>query len=217
MNLNVAIDFLKELSLNNNKPWMDEHRAYYEEAKRIVTDFTAEILAGFAENDPAFSLIQPKDCLFRINRDVRFSKDKSPYKTNFGVNLNPFGKKSPKAGYYIHLADNNSFLGGGIWMPDKEVLKKIRQEIDYNWDEFQEIIGEKMFKKYFHFDGEKLKRPPKGYEVDNPAVEYLKFKSFTVLKPLSNNELSSEIIKSESLEHFNYIHKFIHFLNRTFD
>ena len=180
-------------------------------------NLNSELLKGLTEEDQDFSLLQAKDCLFRINRDVRFSKDKSPYKTNFGIALSPGGKKSGRAGYYVHISENNSFIGGGIWMPDAKVLNDIRQEIDYNWDEFKAIIDTQKFKKNFHFDGEKLLRPPKGYDASNPAIDFLKYKSFTVFKSISLQALESDDLVQTSLEAFKDMKHFIQFLNRVFD
>lgn len=219
MNIGSNLSFLKALAENNHKAWMDSNKKWYEEERKQLIAFTQVLIDRLAADQPEFATINPKDCLFRINRDIRFSKDKSPYKTNFGVHLNPEGKKSPKGGYYIHIADNSSFAGGGIWMPEAEHLKHIRQEIDYNWEEFRGIVSDKQFVKTFkHLNVEdKLARPPKGYEADNPAIEYLKLKSFTVFKPLSNKDLSSDKLVQNCLDTFATMRPLLDFMNKTFD
>lgn len=220
VNISSNVAFLKALSENNNKPWMDANKQWYEDERKKMLEFVTSLLASLSISEPAFSEIQAKDCLFRINRDMRFSKDKSPYKTNFGVQLNAEGKKSSKGGYYIHIvADGSSFVGGGIWMPEAEIIKKIRQEIDYNWEEFQEIIQEKQFQKLFKDlnTDEKLVRPPKGYEIDNPAIEYLKLKSYTMFRPINIKDLSSDKFPTLCLETFACMRPLLRFLNRTFD
>ncbi|OJV53571.1 MAG: hypothetical protein BGO31_01515 [Bacteroidetes bacterium 43-16] len=219
MNIGSNLTFLQALTANNHKAWMDSNKKWYEEERKKLSSLVQELINGLAVDQPEFATINPKDCLFRINRDIRFSKDKSPYKTNFGVHLNPEGKKSPKGGYYIHIGDNSSFAGGGIWMPEAEHMKNIRQEIDYNWDEFKGIIENKNFVKTFGRlnEDEKLSRPPKGYEADNPAIEYLKLKSFTVFKPLSNKDLESGKLVQNCLDTFATMRPLLNFFNRTFD
>lgn len=219
MNIGSNLGFLKALAENNHKEWMDNNKKWYEGERKQLIAFVQALLDRLAADQPEFATINPKDCLFRINRDIRFSKDKSPYKTNFGVHLNPEGKKSPKGGYYIHIADNSSFVGGGIWMPEAEHLKNIRQEIDYNWNEFNNIISDKQFVKTFKGlnEEDKLSRPPKGYEADNPAIEHLKLKSFTVFKPLSNKDLSSDKLVQNCLDTFATLRPLLEFMNKTFD
>ncbi|RYD99706.1 MAG: DUF2461 domain-containing protein [Sphingobacteriales bacterium] len=219
MHIGSNLNFLKALAENNHKEWMDSNKKWYEGERKQLIAFVQALLDGLAMDQPEFATINPKDCLFRINRDIRFSKDKSPYKTNFGVYLNPEGKKSPKGGYYIHIADNSSFAGGGIWMPEAEHLKNIRQEIDYNWDEFKGIISDKQFVKTFKdlSAEDKLSRPPKGYDADNPAIDYLKLKSFTVFKPLSNKDLSSDKLVQNCLDTFAAMRPLLDFMNKTFD
>jgi uncharacterized protein (TIGR02453 family) len=144
-----VLEFLKDLAENNNKPWFDENRDKYLIAKKEIESFTIKLIQEFGDTEPSIANLEAKECLFRINRDVRFSKDKSPYKTNFGISLNPGGKKSDLAGYYIHIEPGKSFVGGGLWMPMPEQLGKIRQEIDYNLEQFEELIKAQTFKKVF--------------------------------------------------------------------
>ncbi len=220
MNIGSNLEFLQNLSENNNKPWMDANKKWYETERKKLISFVQILIDQLAATEPQFLELNPKDCLFRINRDIRFSKNKNPYKTNFGVHLNAGGKKSLKGGYYIHITnDGSAFVGGGIWMPEAEHLKNIRQEIDYNWGEFQNIIQEKHFKKIFKDlnDDEKLVRPPKGYEAENPAIEYLKLKSYTVFRPLSTKEIASNKLADICMETFATMRPLLDFLNRTFD
>jgi len=160
-----------------------------------------------------------KDCLFRINRDVRFSKDKSPYKTNFGASIKQGGKKSNFAGYYFHCEPGSSFVGGGLWMPDNTTLKKVRQEIDYSWNEFQAIINEPNFKAIYgdvYKGGEiSLATNPKGYEKDNPAIEYLKLKSFIAEAKLSDEELTQATLHKKTVAAFEALQPFVAFINRA--
>ncbi|HEY6954396.1 MAG TPA: DUF2461 domain-containing protein, partial [Flavisolibacter sp.] len=161
-----TLKFLSQLKKNNNKPWFDAHRAQYEAARIDFTNFIQLVIDALQKTDTTITGITAKDSQFRINRDIRFSKDKRPYKENFGAFIARGGKKSIYAGYYFHLAPGNSFAGGGLWQPEPANLKKVRQEIDYNWEEFQSIVKNKTFKKTFGdlYKGEdmSLKRMPKG-------------------------------------------------------
>ena len=189
-----TLKFLKDLSKNNNKPWFESHRKQYENAKNDFAGFVQSIIHAHSKKDPSIAHLKAKDCMFRINRDVRFSKDKSPYKNNMGAYLNKGGKKSVFGGYYFHCQPGQSFVGGGLWMPMPPELSKVRQEIDYNFEAFKKIITSKKFKAVYDGlskDAEyTLTRLPKGYEADNPATEYLKLKSFVSMTSLKDSELT---------------------------
>ena len=144
-----TLKFLRGLKRNNNKPWFDKNRAAYDDAKSDFEMFIQSVIDEHSKNDSDLKDLVAKKCLFRINRDIRFSKDKSPYKTNFGASMDRGGRKSGWAGYYFHLQPGESFAGGGIWMPNPDVVKKIRQEIDYCFDEFSGIMNAKKFKSIF--------------------------------------------------------------------
>src|SRR5215471_17953348 len=144
-----TLRFLKDLKKNNNKEWFDSHRAQFDTAKKDFSDFIDEIIEKHSKKDKSIKALTAKNCLFRINRDIRFSKDKSPYKTNFGASINAGGKKSIFAGYYFHCEPGQHFAGGGIWMPMPTEIKKIRQEIDYCFDDFKKIVGSKKFKSVY--------------------------------------------------------------------
>src|SRR5689334_14665728 len=169
-----TLKFLTQLKKNNNKPWFDVHRPQYEAARIDFSNFIQLVIDALQKTDTTITGLTSKDCMFRINRDIRFSKDKRPYKSNFGAIIKPGGRKSIYAGYYFHCEPGNSFIGGGLWMPEVSELKKVRQEIDYNWDEFQSILKNKTFKKIYrdlYQNNEiKLSTMPKGYEKDNPAI-----------------------------------------------
>ena len=216
----TILNFLRSLKKNNNKEWFDANRKTYEAAKKEVQDFTTALIKELSKSDPSIAHLTYKDCLFRINRDVRFSKDKSPYKTNFGIYICAGGKKSMMAGYYLHLEPGASFIGGGLYMPMPPQLAKIRQEIDYNFEEFKKIISAKSFVKHYgglHDGDDKLSRVPKGYEVDNPAAEYLKHKSFIVMKALSDKEILDKTLMPESIKAFQALKPLIDFMNMGLD
>ena len=212
-----TIHFLEQIVLNNNKPWFDEHRNEYLSVKSDFEQLAADVLKGMGELDPVFKEINAKDCVMRIFRDVRFSKDKTPYKTNLGAGFSSGGKSFPGAGYYLHIQPGGySFAGGGLWQPESARLKAIRQEIDYNFDEFSKIINDKQFKKMFgEIEGEKLIKVPKGYAEDNPAIEYLKLKSFTVGCKIADADLTKKGLDKKVIDAFGVMKPFVDFLNRS--
>ena len=184
--------YLKDLKKNNNKGWFEEHRHQFEEARNDFASFVEALITNIGRFDAAIAPLKVKECIFRINRDVRFSKDKTPYKVNMAASFSTGGKKASVAGYYFHLEPGRSFAGGGFYTPQPEQLVKIRQEIDYNFNDWTNIIHEKAFKQHFvnGIEGNgSLVRPPKGYEVSNPALEYLKMKGFIVTQPFSDADL----------------------------
>lgn len=191
MNFQLILDFLSELREHNNRDWFEANRSRYLEAKTIFEEIVQEFIHEISSFDSRLGGVEAKKCTFRIFRDVRFSKDKSPYKINFGASMADGGRKSVNPSYYIHLQPGGDcFLGGGLYHPEPDNLKKVRQEIDYNAKDFLGIVEDKAFRKQFgEMWGERLKRPPKGYEADNPVIEYLKMKDFVVLHRLTDDEV----------------------------
>ncbi|MCC6448853.1 MAG: DUF2461 domain-containing protein, partial [Chitinophagaceae bacterium] len=167
-----TIDFLKNIKLNNNRDWMASHQKEYASAKNDFFNMVEKILIEMKKKDQSYESTLTKQCIFRLNRDVRFSKDKSPFKINFGAAIGPQGKKTQGACYYLHLEPGNSFIGGGIWMPTPNELNKILQEIDYNTEDFFKIINEKKFKKTFGDLNKEsqLKKVRKGFETNRKAA-----------------------------------------------
>jgi uncharacterized protein (TIGR02453 family) len=219
MLLSSTLKFLKDLKKNNNKPWFDKHRKEYEAAKNDFASFIQKIIDSHGKKDEPIAHLKAKDCTFRINRDVRFSKDKSPYKDNMGGYISRGGKKSPFAGYYFHCQPGRCFTGGGLWMPMPPELNKVRQEIDYNFAAFKKIIGSKKFKSVYKDlsrDAEYiLTRVPKGYEPTNPAAEYLKLKSFVALTPLKDTDLTSKDLLKKVTTAFETLQPLIDFINES--
>lgn len=216
-----TLKFLKDLKKNNNKPWFDDNRKCYEEAKKDFIQLIQAVIDGHGKKDKSISSLKAKDCLFRINRDIRFSKDKSPYKTNLGASINKGGRKAMNsAGYYFHLEPGQCFVGGGIYQPMPEELFKVRQEIDYNFDDFKKIIGSKKFKSIYG-DLDKspefiLSRVPKGYEPGNPAAEYLKLKSYIAITELEEKNVKSKDLIKITLSAFETLHPLLNFINKAF-
>jgi uncharacterized protein (TIGR02453 family) len=213
-----TIKFLLGLKKNNNKPWFETNRKLYESAKEDYTLLVDQLIAGIAKFDAPIGELKAKDCMFRINRDVRFAKDKSPYKSNMGASFSGGGKKADEAGYYFHFEPGRSFAGGGIYMPQPATLAKIRQEIDYSFDEFKKITENKTFKKYFPKGlevSDMLSRPPKGYDENNPAIHYLKMKSFFVSMPFTDASLQEKNMAKEIIKAFEAMKPLIDFFNKA--
>jgi len=189
--LPLSIAFLSALQDNNNKAWFDMHKADYQAARQEFTDFCTVLLAKIAVFNQDVQSLEAKNCIFRINRDVRFSANKAPYKNNFGVYFAKGGKKSKYAGFYLHVEPQNAFMGGGLWMPQPTELAQVRQEIDYNGARLADVLDNPSFKKFYQgFDSaDAVKSAPKGYDKNHPYIEWLKLKSFVVLCPLSKEEL----------------------------
>lgn len=213
-----TLQFLSELQQNNHKPWFDEHRQEYETAKANFLELVSVLIPTIGKFDEPIGDLLPKDCTFRINRDVRFSKNKDPYKTNLAAYFNRGGKKEQAAGYYLHIEPGKSFAAGGMYGPMPPQLAAIRQEIDYNFADWKKIVESKKFLQAFPqgVEGmETLVRPPKGYDESNPAIKYLKMKSFIVSQPISDEQLSSKTITKTISGIFEKIHPMIAFLNQA--
>lgn len=217
----ATVRFLKDLKKNNNKEWFEKNRKQYEAAKEDFAQLVQTVIDKFAKKDEDIAHLKAKDCTFRINRDVRFSKDKSPYKTNMGASINKGGKKIMSAGYYFHLEPGNSFVGGGLYTPMPEDLKKVRQEIDYSFDEFKGIVGSKKFKAMYGDLNRSaeftLSRPPKGYDINNPAVDYLKLKSFIAMTPVSDTELTDKNLARKITDAFEALLPMVKFMHRAME
>ncbi len=217
-----TLQFLSSLHKNNNKEWFEANRKKYEAAKTDFLELVQYLITGIAKFDASIGHLEPKKCVFRINRDVRFSKNKAPYKNNMGASMNKGGKKIMKAGYYFHVEPSGeSFVAGGIYMPEAADLQKVRQEIDYNFVDFKKIVSSKVFVSEFktlsNEDGMKLSRPPKGYEPDNPAIEYLKYKSFITTAPITTTQLTDKDLVKNTIAKFKILYPLVQFINEAME
>jgi len=191
-----TLDFLAELKANNNRDWFEANRPRYQQASADFFDTVAQFIQTLASFDSGISEVQPdpKSCIMRIYRDVRFSKDKTPYKTGFFAYVSKGGRKGPLAGYYLHLESGNSFVGGGLYMPEPSVLAKTREAIEARLDEWQSIVTAPellaAFPKGVQPSGA-LKRAPKGYDESNPAIEWLRYKGYFTQRFFSDTEVLS--------------------------
>jgi uncharacterized protein (TIGR02453 family) len=210
-----TIDFLRQLRENNHRDWFNANRSAYETAKAGWEKWVTGLIAQIGKFDDV-SQLTAKDCIFRINRDVRFSKDKSPYKVNFAAAIGRGGRHSKFLDYYLHLEPGNSFLGGGVYAPTSAELNKVRQEIHYNLAEIKKIIHEPIFFNYFgDVQGSRLKTTPKGYDRDHPEIEWLRLQQFFFMHPFTDAEVVAPeflqkvvagcLILKPLLDFFNYI------------
>ncbi|HBL75326.1 MAG: hypothetical protein A2W90_20505 [Bacteroidetes bacterium GWF2_42_66] len=201
--MKTVLEFLAELKENNNKEWFDKNRDRYQENRQKMLFMTELFNAEIHKFDSDIPIVDPKECLFRIFRDVRFSNDKTPYKTNMGSFIAKGGRKSIWPGYYFHLEPGASFVGGGLYMPAADVLKAVRTEIGDNGDELYELLNRKNFKKFFpELYNDQLKTAPKSYPADHKHIDLLKYKSFAVGASLSDQLVSGPDFISYTVESF---------------
>lgn len=211
-----TLQFLDDLNKHNVKEWFDENRKRYEAAKEDIYASIEKLIKSIGTFDEDIAVLQVKDCTFRINRDIRFAKDKTPYKTNISAYFSRGGKKSDAAGYYVHIEPGKAFAAAGCWWPEAKQLAQIRQEIDYNFDDFKKIISNKKFKQVFTEGIDKkdtLQRAPKSYDEENPAIEFIKLKSFVVYRKLTDAELMSKDFVKTISSIFNAAKSLVDFLN----
>lgn len=190
----VSLQFLEDLKTNNNRDWFLDHKKRYDVFKKDYHNLVSDFLDAMKPLDPTLEMLEVKNCTFRINRDIRFSKDKSPYKDHLGIWMSSGVKGMNRSGYYVHLAKSGSFIAGGFYCPESEDLKKVRKEIAYFYEDLEEVMANKNFKKEFaDFDINEsniLKNPPRGYEKEHPAIEFLKLKSFETSQKFDIEEVT---------------------------
>lgn len=215
----TTLGFLADLKKNNDRDWFNDNKTRFTAAKDEFEVFVESVIAEIVTFDSSIAHHKAKDCIFRIYRDVRFSKDKSPYKAHFGAHITSAIKRSDihsKAGYYIHIGSGGSMLAGGAYLPQGDWLKGIRQEIAYNTDEFKKILNGADFKKYFgEMEGEQLKTAPRDYPKDHPEIELLKYKSFLASHKLTEKDMLSDGFVEHCGKVFKALYPFDQFLNEA--
>ena len=211
-----VLQFLQELSANNNREWFNDNRKKYEKSREKILFLTDVFIHEIRKFDTEIPLLNPKDCLFRIFRDVRFSKDKRPYKTNFGSFIAKGGRKSIYPGYYFHIEPTGSFVGGGIYMPAAGPLKAVRNYMEEHPEEFLAIINDPEFKKFYpEMMDHKLKTAPRGIEKNHPYIDLLRYKSFAFSSPVKKEILLSGKYVETTVNAFKELHKVNAFLNEA--
>lgn len=209
-------DFLTALDANNNREWFDANRETYQKTRAQFLHITEVLINEIRSIDSEIPFLDPKKCVFRIFRDVRFSNDKRPYKNNYGTFIAKDGRKGGSPGYYLHIQPNELFLGAGIYMPDAERLKAIRTEIFKQPNDFLEIIEDPDFNNNFKlFDGDKLKTAPKGFPKEFEQIELLKYKSYFGSIAFTKEQLFSPDIIDFIIDHYRLLTPLVQFLNNA--
>lgn len=218
MNTKNILPFLIDVQFNNNRNWFQENKERYEVARSEFGNLVNKLITGLKAFDKSIVVTNSKDCMFRFYRDVRFSKNKEPYKTKFGAFIGKDKWKSGYAGYHIYLRPDNSFLAGGILNPNPQILKKVRTGIYNDIDTFKKIINEPKFKQFFpEFYGEKLKNPPKGFSKNFADIDLLKHKSFVTTHPINNKLVTKKELINKVLDAYKILYPFNTFLNEILD
>ena len=213
-----TLQFLDDLKTNNNRDWFLDNKKRYDEFKKYYHQLILGFLEILKPQDANLELLEVKNCAFRINRDIRFSKNKAPYKTHLGIwmNTNQGNKNGP--GYYIHIEKGSSFIAGGIYSPEADDLKKIRKEIAFFYEDLEEILNDKNFKKYYSGldknETNSLKNGPKDFDKEHPAIEFLKLKSFVAIHKISDEVLFNENFVKDTAEKLIVLKPLLEFLNR---
>jgi len=213
-----VLNFLSELKENNNKEWFDQNRNRYEASRKKVLFLTELVIHEIAKFDPEIGIQDPKNCVFRIFRDVRFGLDKTPYKTNMGSFIAKGGRKSTSAGYYLHIEPGSSFVGGGSYCPPADALKAIRTEIFDHPEDFRQLIRNDSFLKvYPEMYDDKLKTAPKGFPKDFSEIDLLKYKSYAFTSRLSDSDVIGEAYVTKTVTAMKQLHPVNRFLNTALD
>ena len=216
--LKPVLDFLSGLKKNNNKAWFDAHRAAYEDAKARFEAFVDQLIAGTGKFEDLHG-VTARDSTMRIFRDVRFSKDKSPYKPNMSASIGPGGKKSARLKYYLHVEPGNaSMIAGGMHMPETGQLTKFRDAIGRDASRFKRIVAAPEFKHYFgSLEGEKLKTAPQGFARDHPEIELLRLKDVVAVHHLSDKDVLAPRFEGNVVQGFKAMKPFLDYLNEVIE
>lgn len=217
----IALHFIEDLIANNTTDWMHANKKRYESYKKDYHSYVNSILDHMKPLDQTLELLEVKNCIFRINRDIRFSKDKSPYKTYIGVWLSQNKNQKNSPGYYIHYEKGNSFIAGGVWCPEPNELKKIRKEINFFHEDLQTIVTDTKFKKVFKEltsnENNRLKKAPKDFDPNHPAIAFLKLKSFTASLKIEDEEFVSPDFTEKITQKLILLKPLNDFLSRALD
>jgi uncharacterized protein (TIGR02453 family) len=216
-----AIQFIDDLKANNNTEWMHANKKRYDNYKKDYHLFIASVLEEMKPLDKSLDQLEIKNCTFRINRDIRFSKDKQPYKTNIALWLSTNKNRKNSPGYYIHFEKGSSFIAGGVWCPEANELKNIRKEIAFFYDDLEAIVNNSTFKKEFkeitREESNLLKKAPKGYEPNHPAIEFLKLKSYTCSQKIDDKLFLDKDFSKKIAEKLIALKPLNEFLNRALE
>lgn len=214
-----VFDFLADLHVNNTREWFHANKSVYLEAKKAFDQYVESLILAVKSVDKTIGSPEAKDCIFRIYRDVRFSKNKEPYKNYFGAYVTNGGRKSELPGYYLHVQPGDkSFVGGGVYRPQPKILAALREEIVYYGNDFRAITEAPDFKACFtQMQGSKLKTAPRGYAKNHPEIDLLRFKDFTFVQQISDEELLAENLTEKLQLAFEQLSKVNVFFRRAFE
>lgn len=214
-----TLQFFEDLKNNNYREWFQANQKRYDGVKKDYKQLVEAFIAEMSKGDESLKHLEFKDCSFRINRDIRFSKDKSPYKTNLGIWMSAGSKNTNMAGYYVHIEKGSSFIAGGIHWPEAADLKKVRREIDGFYEDLEEIVNNPDFKRIYgdldRDENNSLKTAPKDYDKEHPAIEFLKLKSFTATAKLSDKDIMSKDFIKETAKKLLVLKPFVDYINRA--
>jgi uncharacterized protein (TIGR02453 family) len=216
-----TLQFLEDLKTNNNRDWFLDSKKRYEAVKKDYHQLIADLLDALKPLDSSLEMLEVKNCTFRINRDIRFAKDKSPYKTHLGIWISSGAKNVEASGYYLHIENGTCFVGGGIYCPQPDQLQKIRKEINFFYDDLTAILENKTFQSTYQNlnrdENTTLKNPPRGYEKDNPAIEFLKLKSFTATQKFDSKLVTQKDFVAKMTEKMIALKPFNNFIDRALE
>lgn len=208
---------MSDLEQNNNREWFHANKQQYDRVRKAFLAEVQKVIDLLQFDDPRLSGLEARDAMFRIFRDIRFSRDKTPYKTHFGAYMARGGRKSREAGYYLHVGNDEMFLAAGVHSPQKEDLHAIRQEILYQPEAFKKILNAGLKKGYTTYEQDKLVKGPMGFPKDSPHIEYLKYKHFLLSHPLSEKELVAGDAATVIAGRFRELIPFTNFLNTALE
>lgn len=216
--MDSILSFLKTLGKHNDREWFEKNKSKYLQAREVFDEFVLRLYDDLVTIDESLAGLNPKKFVFRIYRDVRFSKDKRPYKTNFAAAFSRVGKGLGSPGYYMHIEPGNkSFVAGGVYMPSADNLAKVRQEIDYNGELLKKILSDRKFRKWYDgfWDGDQLKTIPRGYPKDHPDPALLKLRSFITSHTFADSAVKDKKFRKEVVNAFAAVRPLNSFLNEA--
>lgn len=214
----IILDFLRQVVSNNNRPWFIEHRDEYQCAKEQFEQMSENLIARIALFDPSIAHLKPSDCVYRFYRDIRFSDDKSPYKNHMGCYIAAHGRKAYHGGYYLHLEPENCMIAGGAWCLTPLMLRAVRQDILNDIQTYKSIVDNAAFKSYFPVIGmERVKTVPKGFEKDNPYIDYIRPKDFSCAYSVPESFFASSDWLDKTEKVCRTLKPFLDFVNSTID
>ena len=216
--MDSILSYLKTLAKHNDREWFEKNKSKYLEVREIFNEFVQRLYDDLVIMDESLEGLNPKKFVFRIYRDVRFSKDKRPYKTNFAAAFSRVGKGLGSPGYYLHIEPGNkSFVAGGVYMPEADKLAKVRQEIDYNGALLKKIMSDRKFKKWYNgfWDGDQLKTIPRGYPKDHPDAALLKLRSFITSHEFTDTAVKDKKFRRDVVNAFTAVRPLNSFLSEA--